>query len=162
MSLVQSNEFKYFIHNHYSFLVKYNKDAQTDLARIVAFEVKPFRLNISSSQSGVSLWCSHMLHDRRCHFTIFFFYVHSDSVHLIIYCICRSLKHEFDGDWKGNATRLKTCNTQSEHLIVNSDGPEEVKENKEIIFTYDVNFEVVSTFDYSSGCFYARYNQPCF
>jgi hypothetical protein len=33
---------------------------------------------------------------------------------------------------------------------VNSDGPEEVKANKEIIFTYDVNFEVVSTFDYST------------
>ncbi|GMH13401.1 hypothetical protein Nepgr_015242 [Nepenthes gracilis] len=33
---------KYFIHNHLSFTVKYHKDTQTDSARIVGFEVKPF------------------------------------------------------------------------------------------------------------------------
>jgi hypothetical protein len=66
MSLMQSKDVIYFIHNYYSFLVKYNKDAQTDLARIVAFEVTPYRLNISS-QSGVTLWCSHMMHDIQCH-----------------------------------------------------------------------------------------------
>ncbi|CAL5048973.1 unnamed protein product [Urochloa decumbens] len=37
-----SKDWSYFIHNHLSFLVKYNKDANTGLARIVAFEVKPF------------------------------------------------------------------------------------------------------------------------
>ncbi|KAJ0965840.1 hypothetical protein J5N97_026978 [Dioscorea zingiberensis] len=33
---------KYYIHNHLTFLVKYHKDEQMDLARIVGFEVKPF------------------------------------------------------------------------------------------------------------------------
>ncbi|GAB4836801.1 Transmembrane 9 super member 8 [Ancistrocladus abbreviatus] len=33
---------KYFMHNHLSFTVKYHKDVQTDSARIVGFEVKPF------------------------------------------------------------------------------------------------------------------------
>ncbi|KAF8035660.1 hypothetical protein BT93_C1632 [Corymbia citriodora subsp. variegata] len=33
---------KYFIHNHLSFTVKYHRDAETDLARIVGFEVKPY------------------------------------------------------------------------------------------------------------------------
>ncbi|XP_066376197.1 transmembrane 9 superfamily member 8-like isoform X2 [Miscanthus floridulus] len=89
-----SKDVMYFIHNHYSFLVKYNKEAQTDLARIVAFEVKPY-----------------------------------------------SCKHKPDGDWKGNATRLKTCNPHSGRLVVNSDGPQQIEANKEIIFTYDVNFE---------------------
>ncbi|EER88736.1 hypothetical protein BDA96_10G273800 [Sorghum bicolor] len=89
-----SKDVMYFIYNHYSFLVKYNKEAQTDLARIVAFEVKPY-----------------------------------------------SVKHEPDGDWKGNATRLKTCNPHSGHLVRNSDGPQQIEANKEIIFTYDVNFE---------------------
>ncbi|KAK3437966.1 transmembrane 9 superfamily member 8 [Eucalyptus grandis] len=37
-----SKEEKYFIHNHLSFSVKYHRDAETDLARIVGFEVKPF------------------------------------------------------------------------------------------------------------------------
>ncbi|ONK78845.1 uncharacterized protein A4U43_C01F160 [Asparagus officinalis] len=38
----ESKEEKHFIHNHLSFLVKYHKDLETDLARIVGFEVKPF------------------------------------------------------------------------------------------------------------------------
>jgi len=45
---MQSKEEKHFIHNHFTFLVKYHKDANTDLARIVAFEVKPYRCNILS------------------------------------------------------------------------------------------------------------------
>ncbi|KAG2613304.1 hypothetical protein PVAP13_4KG341000 [Panicum virgatum] len=84
----------YFIHNHLLFLVKYNRDAHTGLARIVGFEVKPF-----------------------------------------------SVKHELDGDLKGNMTRLETCNPHSGRLIMSSDRPQEIEANKEIIFTYDVNFE---------------------
>jgi hypothetical protein len=33
---------KYFLHNHLRFTILYHKDAQTDLARIVGFEVEPF------------------------------------------------------------------------------------------------------------------------
>jgi transmembrane 9 superfamily protein 2/4 len=44
ISLWQSKEEKHFIHNHLTFLVKYHRDAETDFARIVSFEVKPFRL----------------------------------------------------------------------------------------------------------------------
>jgi len=40
---VQSKEEKYFIHNHLAFTVKYHKDVLTESARIVGFEVKPFR-----------------------------------------------------------------------------------------------------------------------
>ncbi|KAK3134229.1 hypothetical protein QOZ80_6AG0546610 [Eleusine coracana subsp. coracana] len=89
-----SNHITYFIHNHFSFLVKYNKVAHTDLARIVAFEVTPY-----------------------------------------------SVTHEFDGEWKGNATSLKTCNPQSRRLVVSSDEPQKVEANKEIIFTYDISFQ---------------------
>jgi Endomembrane protein 70 len=42
----QSKEEKYFIHNHLSFLVKYHRDEQKDLMRIVGFEVKPFRYTV--------------------------------------------------------------------------------------------------------------------
>lgn len=62
---------------------------------------------------------------------------------------CCSIKHEFDGDWKGNATLLKTCDPHSRRLVVDSDSPQEVDANKEIIFTYGVNFEV--TFNYFSS-----------
>ncbi|BAF20136.1 transmembrane 9 superfamily member 9 [Oryza sativa Japonica Group] len=89
-----SNEEKHFIYNHLSFLVKYHRDENTDLARIVGFEVKPF-----------------------------------------------STKHEYDGEWKENETRLKTCDPHSRRLVVDSDSPQEVEAGKEIIFTYDVNFE---------------------
>ena len=40
---IQSKEEKYFIHNHLLFTVKFHKDMQTDSARIVGFEVRPFR-----------------------------------------------------------------------------------------------------------------------
>ncbi|XP_039164165.1 transmembrane 9 superfamily member 8-like [Eucalyptus grandis] len=33
---------KYFIYNHLAFAVKFHRDAETDLARVVGFEVKPF------------------------------------------------------------------------------------------------------------------------
>lgn len=35
-------ETKFFLHNHLRFTILYHKDEQTDLARIVGFEVEPF------------------------------------------------------------------------------------------------------------------------
>lgn len=40
---MQSKDEKYFIYNHLSFTVKFHKDELTDSARIVGFEVIPFR-----------------------------------------------------------------------------------------------------------------------
>ncbi|XLR28740.1 hypothetical protein S83_056640 [Arachis hypogaea] len=51
-----------------------------------------------------------------------------------------SVKHEYDGNW-GENTRLTTCDPHAKHTVVNSNTPQEVEENKEIIFTYDVEFE---------------------
>uniref|UniRef100_A0ACD5XZ53 Uncharacterized protein n=1 Tax=Avena sativa TaxID=4498 RepID=A0ACD5XZ53_AVESA len=39
-----SKEEKHFIHNHLSFLVKFHKDDESELSRIVGFEVKPFSI----------------------------------------------------------------------------------------------------------------------
>lgn len=41
--ILQSKEERYFINNHLSFRVMYHKDAETDSARIVGFEVSPNR-----------------------------------------------------------------------------------------------------------------------
>ncbi|KAH7674970.1 transmembrane 9 superfamily member 2/4 protein [Dioscorea alata] len=84
---------KYYIHNHLSFLVRYHKDEQMDVARIVGFEVKPF-----------------------------------------------SVKHEADGGWSGDKTRLSTCDPHARQTVVSNDNPLEVEANKDIIFTYDVDF----------------------
>ncbi|KAJ1413105.1 Nonaspanin [Sesbania bispinosa] len=89
-----SKDEKYFIHNHLAFTVKYHRDVQTETARIVGFEVKPF-----------------------------------------------SVKHEFDGKWDETKTRLTTCDPHAKHTVVNSNTPQEVEENNEIIFTYDVEFQ---------------------
>ncbi|KAG6475979.1 hypothetical protein ZIOFF_062243 [Zingiber officinale] len=89
-----NKDVKYYIHNHLEFLVKYHKDAQLDLARIVGFEVTPF-----------------------------------------------SVKHDYDGEWNGNKTRLITCDPHAKRTVVNSDFPQEVEVNKDIIFTYDVEFQ---------------------
>ncbi|KAK4755846.1 hypothetical protein SAY87_009603 [Trapa incisa] len=88
-----SKEEKYFVHNHLAFTVKYHRDLQTELARIVGFEVKPF-----------------------------------------------SIKHEYEGKWSDN-TRLTSCDPHSKHTVVNSNTPQEVEANTEIIFTYDVEFQ---------------------
>ncbi|EXB86672.1 Transmembrane 9 superfamily member 4 [Morus notabilis] len=85
---------KYYVYNHLSFTVKYHKDTQTDSARIVGFEVKPF-----------------------------------------------SVKHEYDGKWNGQNTRLSTCDPHAKQTVVSSNTPQEVAEGKEIIFTYDVDFK---------------------
>ncbi|KAL2317976.1 hypothetical protein Fmac_031852 [Flemingia macrophylla] len=51
-----------------------------------------------------------------------------------------SVKHEYDGNWDDEKTRLTTCDPHAKHTVVNSNSPQEVEENKEIIFTYDVEF----------------------
>ncbi|XP_051149425.1 transmembrane 9 superfamily member 9-like [Andrographis paniculata] len=84
---------KYLIHNHLAFTVKYHKDIETDAARIVGFEVKPF-----------------------------------------------SVKHEYEGDWN-EKTRLTTCDPHAKKTVTSSESPQEVDENTEIIFTYDVEFQ---------------------
>ncbi|WOH02798.1 hypothetical protein DCAR_0522188 [Daucus carota subsp. sativus] len=88
-----SKDEKYFINNHLTFTVKYHKDIQTDTARIVGFEVKPF-----------------------------------------------SAKHEYEGQWSDKA-RLTTCDPHAKRTITSSESPQEVEDKKEIIFTYDVDYE---------------------
>ncbi|KAJ8562182.1 hypothetical protein K7X08_011473 [Anisodus acutangulus] len=88
-----SKEEKHFIHNHLIFTVKFHKDSQTDAARVVGFEVRPF-----------------------------------------------SVKHEYDGKWSGK-NRLTTCDPHAKRTVTSSDSPQEVEDKKEIIFTYDVEFE---------------------
>ncbi|KAL2338525.1 hypothetical protein Fmac_012971 [Flemingia macrophylla] len=86
-------EEKYFIHNHLAFVVKYHKDPELELSRIVGFEVQPF-----------------------------------------------SVKHGYEGKWNEN-TRLTTCDPHARKLVTSSESPQEVEDKKEIIFTYDVEFE---------------------
>ncbi|OAY68861.1 Transmembrane 9 superfamily member 9 [Ananas comosus] len=45
------------------------------------------------------------------------------------------------GQWNGNKTRLSTCDPHSKRSVVNSDSPQEVEVNKDIIFTYDIDFQ---------------------
>ncbi|CAD6218171.1 unnamed protein product [Miscanthus lutarioriparius] len=85
---------KYFIHNHLLFTVKYHRDDNSGLSRIVGFEVNP-----------------------------------------------HSIKHQVDDKWNGVDTRLSTCDPHASKFVTNSDNPQEVETDKEIIFTYDVRFE---------------------
>lgn len=55
---------------------------------------------------------------------------------------CSSIKHEYEGKWNDKMTRLTTCDPHAKRTVVNSDTPQEVEDKKEIIFTYDVDFEV--------------------
>ncbi|GKU87209.1 hypothetical protein SLEP1_g1651 [Rubroshorea leprosula] len=52
-----------------------------------------------------------------------------------------SVKHEYEGQWKEKTTRLITCDPHAKRAVTNSDSPQEVDDKKEIIFTYDVEFQ---------------------
>lgn len=59
-----------------------------------------------------------------------------------------SVKHEYEGEWIGNKTRLTTCDPHLKRSVVSSDNPQEVEANKEIIFTFDVEFKASWLFFY--------------
>jgi transmembrane 9 superfamily protein 2/4 len=52
--LFQSKDEKYFIHNHLSFTVKYHKDDDSELSRIVGFEVHPYRFTFACSRKKIN------------------------------------------------------------------------------------------------------------
>lgn len=83
------------LHNHLRFTILYHRDIETDLSRIVGFEVKPF-----------------------------------------------SVQHKFEGIWNLDKPVLSTCNPGSMKYVSDKDEPQEVKEGKDVIFTYDVVYEV--------------------
>jgi hypothetical protein len=66
-------------------------------------------------------------------------------VYSFIY-ICTSIKHQFDGKWNDANTRLSTCDPHDSKFVINSETPQEVEVGKDIIFTYDVRFEVLVSF----------------
>ncbi|KAF8407271.1 hypothetical protein HHK36_006398 [Tetracentron sinense] len=51
-----------------------------------------------------------------------------------------SVKHEYEGKWN-EKNRLTTCDPHAKRTVTNSDSPQEVEDKKEIIFTYDVDFQ---------------------
>ena len=55
--ILQTKEEKSFLNNHLSFTVKYHKDLQTDSARIVGFEVNPYRLVLQRPYLIVQIFC---------------------------------------------------------------------------------------------------------
>lgn len=52
-----------------------------------------------------------------------------------------SIKHEYEGNWN-DKTRLTTCDPHAKRAVTNSESPQDVEDKKEIIFTYDVEFQV--------------------
>ena len=95
MCLALQDDGKLSLHNHLRFTILYHRDIETDLSRIVGFEVKPF-----------------------------------------------SVQHKYDGTWNPDKPDLTTCNPGSMKYVSDKDDPQEVKEGKEVIFTYDVVYEV--------------------
>ncbi len=53
-----------------------------------------------------------------------------------------SIQHKYDGTWNEDKPDLSTCNPGSMKYVSDKDDPQETKEGKEVIFTYDVVYEV--------------------
>lgn len=52
-----------------------------------------------------------------------------------------SIQHKYDGTWNEDKADLSTCNPGSMKYVSDKDDPQEMKEGKEVIFTYDVVYE---------------------
>lgn len=68
------------------------------------------------------------------------------QINLLIYIPCCSVKHEYDGKWDDKKTRLTTCDPHAKRAVSSSNSPQEVADKQEVIFTYDVEFQVMSFF----------------
>jgi len=55
--------------------------------------------------------------------------------------------HEYIGIWSEKTTPI-TCNPHAKRVVTSSTKPQEVEERKEVIFTYDVDFQVRPLFCY--------------
>ncbi|XP_030456405.1 transmembrane 9 superfamily member 8-like [Syzygium oleosum] len=51
-----------------------------------------------------------------------------------------SVKHAYEGKWTEKTT-LTTCNPHAKRVVTSSETPQEVEDKKEVIFTYDVDFQ---------------------
>lgn len=104
----------------------------TESARIVGFEVKPFRylFVILFFHSLVSLF-----------YILSSMVVHSCMMIVNNFCEC-SVRHDYEGEWNEKKTRLTTCDPHAKRTVTSSESPQEVEDKKEIIFTYDVEFQV--------------------
>ena len=49
---------------------------------------------------------------------------------------------QVDGSWNPEKPKLSTCDPLSMKFVTDQLPPQEVKEGKEIVFTYDVSFKV--------------------
>lgn len=65
-----------------------------------------------------------------CHFVYFLYLVYS-------------VKHEYEGKWS-EETRLTTCDPHAQRIVTSSSSPQEVEEKQDVIFSYDVTFQVTS------------------
>ncbi|GLJ13943.1 hypothetical protein SUGI_0222870 [Cryptomeria japonica] len=52
-----------------------------------------------------------------------------------------SVKHEYEKPWNDEKPHLTTCDPNTKRTVSNTDIPQEVVEDTEIIFTYDVSFQ---------------------
>ncbi|MFS7981846.1 putative nonaspanin (TM9SF) [Helianthus anomalus] len=67
--------------------------------------------------------------------------VQTDSARIVGFEVnAFSVKHQYDGDWTGK-NRLTTCDAHAKRTVTSSDPPQEVENKKEVIFTYDVDFQ---------------------
>jgi len=65
------------------------------------------------------------------------------DVFLFFFLVRRlSVKHEYEGEWNEGNTRLTSCDPHARRLVTSSNNPQEVENKQEIIFSYDVQFEV--------------------
>ncbi|CAI9285646.1 unnamed protein product [Lactuca saligna] len=68
--------------------------------------------------------------------------VQTDSARIVGFEVnAFSVKHQYDGEFNAKTTRLSTCDAHAKRMVTNSDPPQEVEDKKEIIFTYDIDFQ---------------------
>lgn len=99
-----------------------------------------FRVGFKASYAGSSEE-RHFIHNHLAFIVMYHKDVETDSARIVGFEVAPfSVKHEYEQPWDNVKTRLTTCDPNTKHTVSNSEIPQEVVEDKEIIFTYDVTF----------------------
>jgi transmembrane 9 superfamily member 2/4 len=132
---------KYLLNNHLRFNILFHRDEETDLARIVGFEVVPLlEWKCDHEQPATCRWVqggwgstrqvtpARLSHQRAS---------------------CRgpqvvpfSVQHTYEGAFNEASPELTSCSPGSMKFVTNKEEKQEVAEGKEVVFTYDVLFLV--------------------
>lgn len=100
-----------------------------------------FRVGFKASYTGSSEE-KHFINNHLSFIVMYHKDLETDSARIVGFEVTPySVKHEYEHPWDDAKPHLTSCDPNTKRTVSNSETPQEVVEDKEIIFTYDVTFK---------------------